>query len=162
MASRSKQIGKSIFGTWLEIHLLGKWPLLAFSQAPTLGQETLSFSQQNEIKAVYTCILIVACLENPLFLPAAISWDSFEMPSLEMLEMLVGLQTPVISCLNIFFKFQMLSINSIWKGNIYLKELKLLTGIIALWHYIATCQWGGVSEEPPWLRAAMRHGSLTL
>ncbi len=28
--------------------------------------------------------------------------------------------------------------------------------------YTVACQWGGVSEEPPWLRAAARDGSLTL
>ncbi len=28
--------------------------------------------------------------------------------------------------------------------------------------YIVACQRGGVSEEPPWLRAATRHGPLTL
>ena len=28
--------------------------------------------------------------------------------------------------------------------------------------YIVPCQRGGVSEEPPWLRAATRHGPLTL
>ncbi len=28
--------------------------------------------------------------------------------------------------------------------------------------YIVACQQGGLSEEPPWLRAATRHGPLTL
>ncbi len=27
---------------------------------------------------------------------------------------------------------------------------------------IVTCQQGGVSDEPPWLQAAMRHGPSTL
>ncbi len=46
-----------------------------------------------------------------------------------------------------------------WRHRASFKIQKNWVGILK---YIVACERGGVSKEPPWLRAAMRHGPLTL